>query len=163
MRGARYGGGAVYVKNGTRTFDVYLELDGVRVNVESGIYTITIKLKDLGDIIDPQIVYIDKDGGVEVFKTEYVCDDDGKAYAIRFTTKHLSDFYLPTEPTIDLTWLIILLSVILFAEIVAIIILLAKRRSRNEEEQDTDANDDGQGGAEPENDKATDSPLSDRT
>ncbi len=130
-------------KKVARTFDVYLELDGVRVNVESGTYTITLKLKDLGDITNPQIVYIDKDGGVEVFKTDYVYDDSGKAYAIRFTTTHLSDFYLLSEPTLDLTWLIILLSVILFVEIVGIIVLLAKRKSDKDDEDEQQGEQDG--------------------
>ncbi len=73
------------------------------------------------------VVFIREDGCVEF----YDCTMDNQA--ISFDISHFSDFYIVSKKAINLAPLIIILSLILFCEIVAILLILAHRRGKDVE------------------------------
>ena len=111
------------------TLDIYLIKNNAKITQFEGKYTVKILLPEaLRGVDGLQIVYVNDDGSLEVFQTT----GDGKY--LEFTTTHFSEFIILGDAAIDLTWLIILLSVVIGIEIVifAIMAITHKRRGKGE-------------------------------
>lgn len=117
-------GALVAGKEVIAAIDVYLTRGDVRVEEYNGTYLIKVllpaELRTNGAI---QVVRVLQDGKLEVFKTEV---ENGR-YVV-FTAATLSQFSILGEKRVDLTWLIVLLSVVIALELMATAIVLLKRK-----------------------------------
>ncbi len=103
----------------TAAFDIVLT-----PTAEGNTYTVSILLPkgtDLSAAVG--IVFLREDGSAEYY--EMTADHS----LITFTVGHFSEFYLVSADTVQLWWVIVLLSLVLFAEI-AVLALLYMRKSK---------------------------------
>jgi hypothetical protein len=94
----------------------------------NGMYSISLLLPDTlntDDILG--VVYIRSSGSIEYFE----CKVDQRV--ISFDIPHFSSFYIITEKTVDLTPLIVILSMILVIEIAIIALLILRRKKARTE------------------------------
>ncbi len=108
--------------------DIYLLQDNVKITEFNGYYNVKVLMdSEMRSMTGLQVVYIDDEGNVQVYKTTV---EDGK-YLV-FTTNHFSEFYILGDSTLNLWWLIIVLSIVVLAEIAALLMLILKRKDNRQ-------------------------------
>lgn len=108
-----------------------LDVDlGTNLLSSASSYTVSVLLPDgirMSDVIG--VVYLCEDGSVEFY--EITSEDT----LIRFVTTHFSEFYVVSENTVNLISWIVVLSILILCEIIAIVLLYIRRRRRDWEEK----------------------------